>query len=120
MVKMLMTDGRLKLAADGVFADGNVDEQLDVPRRAWPTRRDRVDLDEDSIWFLSDASFGLVWISPVGNDDYHLGFPEQPGIAAVEGSWLQVKMGDNTHLVGAALGRAADPSINLFSTRGDR
>ena len=26
-------------------------------------------------------------------------------------------MGDNTHLVGAALGRAADPSINLFSTR---
>lgn len=66
MLEILMMEGRLKLACNGVFAVGRTAEQLDVLRRAWPARRDQADLDEEGIWFLSDAPFGLVWMSPEG------------------------------------------------------
>ncbi|PJL57991.1 hypothetical protein B9Y82_04300 [Stenotrophomonas maltophilia] len=67
MLRMLMEEGKLKLASDGVFADGDIDAQLGVLRRAWPSTRDQEDLDEDGLWFLTDAPFGLVWIAPEGD-----------------------------------------------------
>ncbi|MCF3545424.1 DUF596 domain-containing protein [Stenotrophomonas maltophilia] len=56
----------MKLASQGVFADGHVNEYLGTLRRAWPAARDRQDLDEHGFWFFSDAPFGWVWISPEG------------------------------------------------------
>ncbi|MBH1540571.1 DUF596 domain-containing protein [Stenotrophomonas maltophilia] len=44
MLKLLMMEGKLKLASQGVFADGDVDEQLGALRRAWPAARDQADL----------------------------------------------------------------------------
>lgn len=67
MLKMLMMDGKVKLAAQGVFADGDVDTQLGVLRRAWPAVREQADLDEYGFWFLADAPFGLVWMTPEGD-----------------------------------------------------
>ncbi|HHA2820208.1 DUF596 domain-containing protein [Stenotrophomonas maltophilia] len=67
MLKLLMMEGKLKLASQGVFADGDVDGQLGALRRAWPAARDQADLDEHGFWFLSDAPFGLVWMSPEGD-----------------------------------------------------
>ncbi|ENE2729269.1 TPA: DUF596 domain-containing protein [Stenotrophomonas maltophilia] len=67
MLRMLMEEGKLKLASDGVFADGDIDAQLGVLRHAWPAARDQEDLDEDGLWFLTDAPFGLVWITPEGD-----------------------------------------------------
>lgn len=67
MLKMLMVDGKVKLAAQGVFADGDVDTQLGVLRRAWPAVREQADLDEYGFWFLADAPFGLVWMTPEGD-----------------------------------------------------
>ncbi|WP_414492066.1 DUF596 domain-containing protein [Stenotrophomonas maltophilia] len=67
MLRMLMQEGKLKLASDGVFADGDIVAQLDVLRHAWPATRDQEDLDEDGFWFLTDAPFGLVWTAPEGD-----------------------------------------------------
>ncbi|EVT71733.1 hypothetical protein X548_04535 [Stenotrophomonas maltophilia 5BA-I-2] len=67
MLRVLMEEGKLKLASDGIFAVGDIDQQLGVLRRAWPAAREEADLDEDGFWFLSDAPFGLVWTSPEGD-----------------------------------------------------
>ena len=67
MLKMLMMDGKLKLASQGVLADGDIDAQLGALRRAWPAVRDQADLDEYGFWLLSDAPYGLVWMTFEGD-----------------------------------------------------
>lgn len=52
-----------KFALRGVFALGDINQQLGALRLAWPSAREEAGLDDHGFWFLSDAPFGLVWNS---------------------------------------------------------
>lgn len=68
-LRELMQSGRLKLATNGIFLNGTVDEQLEVLRDAWPSSSVE-DEDEMDFWFLAEAPAGVVWIAEDGTETW--------------------------------------------------
>lgn len=65
LLRMLMCKGEVRLAHNGVFLTGGIDEQLHNLRCKWPGGKDGLEADMD-LWFLIDAPAGIVWITPEG------------------------------------------------------
>jgi len=71
LLQQLLNAGQVRLASDGVFLTGTVEEQLQQLAEAWPQpdSDDELDgLDETGFWFLVKAPAGLVWITPEGQE----------------------------------------------------
>ncbi|AIO39721.1 hypothetical protein DM40_4712 [Burkholderia cenocepacia] len=68
ILKRLMSDGVVKLARNGVFLTGDVDEQLNRLRNVWPENPSEDDLDGFGMWFLTEAPAGIVWINVDGSE----------------------------------------------------
>lgn len=71
LLQQLLNTGQVRLASDGVFLTGTVEEQLQQIDDAWPqpdSDDELDDLDETGLWFLAKAPAGLVWITPEGQE----------------------------------------------------
>lgn len=62
----LMLGGHVKLALDGKFLTGGIDEQIDLIKLAWPACPRDDDLDGVGLWFLTTAPAGVVWVTTDG------------------------------------------------------
>lgn len=63
----LLRQGEIRLALDGDYIEGDVDDQLQVLRRAWPNSKDELEADM-CLWFLVNAPAGIVWITRDGQE----------------------------------------------------
>ncbi|WP_334043429.1 DUF596 domain-containing protein [Burkholderia ambifaria] len=68
ILKCLMSTGVLKLASNGAFLGGDIDEQINLLRDAWPENPGEDDLDGFGMWFLAEAPAGVVWINVDGSE----------------------------------------------------
>ncbi|MFK8260350.1 DUF596 domain-containing protein [Erwinia sp. AnSW2-5] len=71
LLQQLLNAGQVRLASDGVFLSGTLQEQLQQLENAWPqpdSDDELDDLDETGFWFLVNAPAGLVWITPEGQE----------------------------------------------------
>lgn len=71
LLQQLMKSGQVRLACDGAYLTGTVEEQLQRLNQAWPqpdSDDELDDLDETGCWFLAKAPAGLVWITPEGQE----------------------------------------------------
>jgi len=71
LLQQLLNAGQVRLASDGVFLTGTVEEQLQQLAEAWPqpdSDDELDDLDETGFWFQVKAPAGLVWITPEGQE----------------------------------------------------
>ncbi|MDH2925003.1 hypothetical protein EV693_102231 [Nicoletella semolina] len=68
----LIRIGELKLASQGKFLEGTIEEQIDLFRKAWPEEYDDNDpeKDIDHLWWLIGAPAGAVWIWEDGYEDW--------------------------------------------------
>ncbi|QQB36366.1 DUF596 domain-containing protein [Achromobacter deleyi] len=66
LMERLMMEGNLRLAHDGNFLVGSVEDQLNVLREAWPKELAEDDLDGFGLWFITEAPAGVVWIGSDG------------------------------------------------------
>lgn len=67
----LLNDKKIKLAKDGIFLSGTIEQQIQVIQAAWPPypcKDENDDLDEFGMWFLVKAPAGIVWLSPDGKE----------------------------------------------------
>lgn len=68
LIEWLMSEGHLKLAHDGVFLQGCIQDQLAALKGAWPDNPGEDDLDGFGLWFLTEAPAGAVWIDSDGKE----------------------------------------------------
>lgn len=71
LLQQLMKSGQVRLACDGTWLTGTVEEQLKCLNVAWPQpdSDDELDnLDDTGFWFLAKAPAGLVWITADGQE----------------------------------------------------
>ncbi|KHK62961.1 MULTISPECIES: DUF596 domain-containing protein [Pseudomonas] len=68
VLRRLMLGGHLKLGSNGKFLSGDVDEQIDALRSAWPICPEEDDLDGFGFWFLTTAPAGVVWLTAEGQE----------------------------------------------------
>lgn len=68
ILKCLMSEGVVKLASNGVFLTGDIDEQLNRLKESWPENPSEDDLDGFGMWFLAEAPAGIVWINVDGSE----------------------------------------------------
>ncbi|WP_434701884.1 DUF596 domain-containing protein [Pseudomonas sp. D1-36] len=68
VLRRLMLDGNLKLASNGKCLSGDVNEQIDVLKHAWPICPEEDDLDGFGFWFLTGAPAGVVWLTSDGQE----------------------------------------------------
>lgn len=71
LLQQLLNAGQARLARDGVFLPGTVEEQLQQLESTWPqpdSDDELDDLDETGLWFLVKAPAGLVWTMPDGQE----------------------------------------------------
>ncbi|GJH43407.1 DUF596 domain-containing protein [Pasteurella canis] len=68
----LMKTGELKLATQGKFLEGSIEEQIDLFRQAWPDHYDDKELeyDIDNTWWITYAPAGAVWIWEDGYEEW--------------------------------------------------
>lgn len=67
----LLNEKKIKLAVNGVFLSGTVEQQVQIVQAAWPPypcEDEDDDLDEYGMWFLVKAPAGVVWLSPDGKE----------------------------------------------------
>ncbi|MDH2924999.1 hypothetical protein EV693_102228 [Nicoletella semolina] len=62
-MKDLMITGELKLARNGNFLEGTIEEQIDLFRNAWPKEYDEnvPEKDIDYMWWWTLSPAGAVW-----------------------------------------------------------
>lgn len=71
LLQQLMKSGQVRLACDGTWLTGTVEEQLKCLNEAWPqpdSDDELDDLDDTGFWFLAKAPAGLVWITADGQE----------------------------------------------------
>lgn len=68
LMERLMLEGNIRLAYDGVFLVGTIQDQLDVLKEAWPEEAGEDDLDGFGLWFITEAPAGVVWIDSDGKE----------------------------------------------------
>ncbi|WP_322360492.1 DUF596 domain-containing protein [Pseudomonas sichuanensis] len=68
LMERLMLEGNIRLAHDGLFLVGTMQDQLDVLKEAWPEDPGEDELDGFGLWFITEAPAGLVWIDSDGKE----------------------------------------------------
>ncbi|PVZ84723.1 hypothetical protein C9426_22340 [Serratia sp. S1B] len=71
ILNQLLSDKVIKLATNGVFLSGTVEQQIQILQSAWPpypSKDEDDDLDEYGMWFLVKAPAGIVWLTPDGKE----------------------------------------------------
>ncbi|MGY4523818.1 DUF596 domain-containing protein [Pseudomonas sp. TE21394] len=68
LMDRLMSEGNIRLAHDGLFLVGAIQNQLDVLKEAWPEEPGEDDLDGFGLWFITEAPAGVVWIDSDGKE----------------------------------------------------
>lgn len=71
VLQQLFNTGQIRLACNGAFLAGTLEEQLQHLNDVWPqpgSDDELDDLDETGLWFLAKAPAGLVWITPEGQE----------------------------------------------------
>ncbi|EQB0428997.1 DUF596 domain-containing protein [Pseudomonas aeruginosa] len=68
LMERLMLEGNIKLAHDGLFLVGTIQDQLNVLKDAWPEYPGEDDLDGFGLWFVTEAPAGVVWIDSDGKE----------------------------------------------------
>lgn len=68
ILKRLITEGHIKLAAKGNFLMGDIEEQIDLIKLAWPVDPEEDDLDGFGFWFLTTPPAGIVWLTSDGQE----------------------------------------------------
>lgn len=66
-----MNDGHIRLASHGVFLTGTSKEQIQSIKDIWPpypSDDEDDDLDDIGMWFYVKLNFGIVWITPEGQE----------------------------------------------------
>lgn len=67
----LLNEKKIKLAANGLFLSGTIEQQVHILESAWPpypNDDEDDDLDEYGMWFLVKAPAGVVWLAPDGKE----------------------------------------------------
>lgn len=67
----LLKDKKIKLAENGMFLSGTVEQQIKMLQAVWPlepSNDENDDLDEYGMWFLVKAPAGIVWFTPEGRE----------------------------------------------------
>lgn len=67
----LLNEEKIKLATNGIFLSGTVEQQMKILQAAWPlypSENEDDDLDEYGMWFLVKAPAGVVWLTPDGRE----------------------------------------------------
>ncbi|WP_236032113.1 DUF596 domain-containing protein [Dickeya parazeae] len=67
----LLNEYKIKLAANGKFWSGTIEEQLGMLQTAWPqypSDDEDDDLDDYGMWFLVKAPAGVVWLTSDGRE----------------------------------------------------
>jgi hypothetical protein len=70
-IRSLMVSENIKLAANGRYLSGSIEEQIDELQAAWPpypSHKEDDDLDGNGMWFLVKAPSGVVWLTPEGKE----------------------------------------------------
>lgn len=68
LLERLMLEENIRLAHDGLFLVGTIQDQLDVLKEAWPEEPGEDDLDGFGLWFITEAPAGVVWIDSDGKE----------------------------------------------------
>lgn len=69
LLTRLLNEKKIKLAENGIFLSGTVEQQIQVLQAAWPPYPyEDDDLDEYGMWFLVKAPAGVVWLTPDGGE----------------------------------------------------
>lgn len=71
LLSRLLNEKKIKLAANGIFFSGTVEQQIQILQAAWPlypTENEDDDLDEYGMWFLVKAPAGVVWLTSDGRE----------------------------------------------------
>lgn len=68
LMERLMLEGDVRLAHDGLFLVGTIQDQLNVLKEAWPKEPGEDDLDGFGLWFITEAPAGVVWIDSDGKE----------------------------------------------------
>lgn len=71
LLRQQLKGGQIRLAGNGHFLTGSVEEQLQRLADAWPSPDsddESDDVDDTGLWFLAKAPAGLVWITPEGQE----------------------------------------------------
>ena len=68
LARKFMSEGILRLAHDGEFLSGTIEEQLQLFRNSWPKDYDEniEEKDIDNLWWPLFSPAGAVWIYPDG------------------------------------------------------
>nr|WP_240346476.1 DUF596 domain-containing protein [Pectobacterium polaris] len=73
LLELLITEGRIRLASQGDYLQGDPKHQVDRLRNAFPPEMsddEFDDVDEYGLWFLAKAPAGVVWITPEGQESW--------------------------------------------------
>lgn len=68
LMERLMLEGNIRLAHDGLFLVGTIQDQLSLLKEAWPEEPGEDDLDGFGLWFITEAPAGVVWIDSDGKE----------------------------------------------------
>ena len=71
LIKTLLVSKNIKLAANGCYLSGSIEQQIEGLQAAWPaypSHEEDDDLDEYGMWFLVKAPSGVVWSTPEGKE----------------------------------------------------
>lgn len=68
LLRRLMLEGHLKLASDGNYLSGSIDEQISIIALAWPVHPEEDELDGFGFWFLTTVPVGVVWFTSAGQE----------------------------------------------------
>ncbi|WP_369878871.1 DUF596 domain-containing protein [Erwinia sp. B116] len=71
LLTALLSTGKIKLAAEGVFLPGSVEQQITLIQQAWPpypSVDEDDELDHVGMWFLAKSPAGVVWLTPDGTE----------------------------------------------------
>lgn len=69
VIARLMREGRLRLAKHGRFLEGDIEEQIEQFREAFPESDEAVDMGGAGVWFFTEeCPGGAVWIQEDGSE----------------------------------------------------
>ncbi|MFK3703477.1 DUF596 domain-containing protein [Klebsiella sp. NPDC088457] len=72
LLNRLMREGRVRLASNGKYLEGSIDEQISLYRENFPKNQEEMEEDAfDGFWFLTEkCPGGIVWIHDNGYEDW--------------------------------------------------
>ncbi|MEQ9876077.1 DUF596 domain-containing protein [Pectobacterium brasiliense] len=73
LLERLIAEGRIRLASQGDYLQGDPKYQVDQLRHAFPSEMsddELDDVDEFGLWFFAKAPAGVVWITPEGQESW--------------------------------------------------